>query len=79
MIRNNWIDTSVTLASSFLEHTERIVTDASSGSVLGTLETRGVDWLVDLHHNLRGRRYCPVRSEHHRTWTAGLDRWPAYH
>lgn len=33
------------------KRTERIVADASSGRVLGTLETGTVDWLVDLHRN----------------------------
>jgi uncharacterized iron-regulated membrane protein len=32
--------------------TERIVADAATGRVLGTVETGTVDWLVDLHRNL---------------------------
>lgn len=36
--------------------TERVVSDASSGRVLGTLETGAIDWVVDLHRNfLAGR------------------------
>ena len=34
------------------KHTERIVADASSGRVLGTLQPGWVDWMVDLHRNL---------------------------
>ncbi len=34
------------------KRTERIVASASSGRVLGVLETRTVDWLIDLHRNL---------------------------
>ncbi len=33
------------------KRTERVVSDASSGRVLGTLQTGTVDWLVDLHRN----------------------------
>ena len=31
---------------------ERLVCEASTGRVLGTLKTGGVDWMVDLHRNL---------------------------
>ncbi len=34
------------------KRTERIVSDASSGRILGTIEPGWVDWLVDLHRNL---------------------------
>jgi len=34
------------------KRTERIVSDASTGRVLGTLPSGWVDWMVDLHRNL---------------------------
>jgi uncharacterized iron-regulated membrane protein len=34
------------------KRTERIVADASSGEVLGSLQSGWVDWMVDLHRNL---------------------------
>ena len=34
------------------KRTERIVSDASSGRILGTLQPGWVDWTVDLHRNL---------------------------
>jgi uncharacterized iron-regulated membrane protein len=41
------------------KRTERIVADASTGQILGALESGWVDWMVDLHRNLlsgdRGR------------------------
>lgn len=34
------------------KRTEKIVADASTGRVLGTIESGWVDWMVDLHRNL---------------------------
>jgi uncharacterized iron-regulated membrane protein len=34
------------------KRTERIVADASSGAVLGSVQSSWVDWMVDLHRNL---------------------------
>src|SRR5215469_3692315 len=39
------------------KRTERVVCDAASGRVLGTIEPGAMDWLVDLHRNfLTGRQ-----------------------
>lgn len=39
-------------AESTGKRTERIVVDAATGQVLGTVKTGTVDWLIDLHRNL---------------------------
>lgn len=34
------------------KQTERVISDASSGRVIGTIQSGWVDWMVDLHRNL---------------------------
>jgi uncharacterized iron-regulated membrane protein len=72
------------------KRTERIVSDAATGRVLGTVETPTVDWLVDLHRNLlagkNGRKAVGIAgivlfvlgASGVLMWLAGARNWRAW-